>query len=241
MFPIDEGVGFIRANALVGTGLVTAADPVAGTITVDFQGVNVDLAPGDQIVFANGVIGATLSETDWQKWNSGLLDALFTDTVHNVSQAAVPTWAPALLDTNGGTFGFIKARKVRQALENKGDTVLRRVILANGVQNAKDALERTALLWTNSGAMNIDGNAKIQGVTEDTSRFTPPTCAFAIGADAMGKKLLTDKVDEEETIEFGKLYKAEDRSALKGGVDLISAMIFRSRARIAGYTGLDEQ
>jgi hypothetical protein len=241
MFPIGEGVGFVRANALIGTGIVTAGDPVNGTITVDFGGVNVDLAPNDQIVFANGVIGATLSETDWQKWNTGLLEALFAASVHGLATAAAPSWAPSLLDTNGGSFGFVKARRLRQALENKGDTVLRRMILSNGVQNDKDARERAALLWTNPSSMTLDGNAKMAGVTEDTSRFVPPTCAFAIGADAMGKKLLTDKPDEEETIEFGKLYKAEDRSALKGGVDIISAMVIRSRSRLAGYTGLDEQ
>jgi hypothetical protein len=241
MFPIGEGVGFVRANALVGIGVITGGDPVAGTVAVDFLGVNVDLADGDQIVFANGVIGATLSETDWQKWNTGLLEASFADSVHGLAKSVVPSWAPSLVDTAGGSFGFVKARRLRQALENKGDTVLRRLILANGVQNDKDARERLALMWTNSGAMNLDGNAKLSNVTEDTSRFVPPTCAFAIGADAMGKKLLTDKPDEEETIEFGKLYKAEDRSALKGGVDIISAMIFRSRSRIAAYTGLDEQ
>ena len=89
--------------------------------------------------------------------------------------------------------------------------------------------------------MNIDGNASIKGVTEDTSRFVPPTCVFGIGADAMGKKVLTDKPNEDETIDFGKLHKAEDRSALKGGVDLISAMIVRSRSRLATFYGLDEQ
>jgi hypothetical protein len=57
----------------------------------------------------------------------------------------------------------------------------------------------------------------------------------------MGKKVLTDKPDEEETIEFGKLHKAEDRSALKGGVDMISATIIRSRSRLAAEIGLDEQ
>lgn len=241
MFPIDEGVGFVRANAIVGIGTVTAVDDVAGTITVDFDGVAVDLAAGDQIVYANGVIGGTLSETDWQKWNVGLLDALISDDVHSVATSTVPTWAPSLYDSDGGSFGFIQARRMRQALENKGDTKLRRIILSNGVQNDKDARERQALIWTNSSSMNLDGNASMKGVSEDTSRFVPPTCVFGIGADAMGKKVLTDKPDEEETIDFGKLHKAEDRSALKGGVDLISAMVIRSRSRLAGFTGLDEQ
>jgi hypothetical protein len=242
MFPVDEGVGFIRANALVGAGDVTDVDDVAGTITVEFRGDTVDLADGDQIVFANGVIGGTIAETDWQKWNVGILDAGFSDEVHGVATSDVPSWKPAVLDTDGGSWGFIKGRRDKQALENKGDTVLRRVLLSNGVQNDKDARERQALVWMgNSTSMNIDGNASMKGVEEITTRFVPPTCAFGIGADAMGKKVLTDKPDEEETIDFGKLFKAEDRSALKGGVDLISAMIFRSRSRITVHTNLDEQ
>jgi hypothetical protein len=240
MFPIDEGVAFIRSNALVGFGVITDFDATAGTIDVDFDGT-IDLADGDQIVYGNGVTGGTITESDFNKWNAGLLDFLATDTVHGVSTASVPTWAPAVYDTNGGSFDFIKLRKIRQQLANKGDTTLRRLILANGVQNEKDYTERQALIWTDSGNMNLDGNAKAKGATEDTSRFTPPTCAFGIGADAMGKSILSERPDEDGTIEFGRLHKAEDRSALKGGVDTISATICRSRSRIAGYVGLTER
>jgi hypothetical protein len=52
------------------------------------------------------------------------------------------------------------------------------------------------------------------------------------GQDAWGKKIITEKPDEEELIDFGRLYKAEDRSALKGGVDMIGATIIRSRSRL---------
>jgi hypothetical protein len=241
MFPVDEGVGFIRANALVGTGVVTGYDEVAGTIDVAFTGgVAVDLADGDQIVFANGVTGATLDETDWQKWNPGLLDCLVSDELHGLATSDVPSWAPALYDTDGGSFGFVSVRRIRQALQNRGDTTLRRLVLAQGVQNDKDNTERQSLIWTDSGNMNLDGAARSKGATEDSSRFTPPTCAFGIGADAEGKSILSERPDEEGTIEFGKLHKSEDRSALKGGVDTISARIFRSRSRIAGFIGLNE-
>jgi hypothetical protein len=241
MFPIDEGIAFMRTGALLAFAVVTGFDDVAGTIDVDFNGATVDLAANDVIVYGNGVIGNTLSETDYNKWNVGLLDALTSDEVHGVATSDVPTWAPASYDTDGGSWGFLKARRMKQALENRGDTTLKRIILSNGVQNDKDARERQALIWTNSSSMNIDGSAGMKGVSEDTTRYVPPTCVFGIGMDAEGKKVLTDKPDEEETIEFGKLHKAEDRSALKGGVDMISARIFRSRSRIAGAIGLDEQ
>jgi hypothetical protein len=241
MFPPDEGIAFLRAGVLVAFATVTGNDPVAGTIDVDFNGANVDLAADDAIVYGNGVIGNTLSETDYNKWNVGLLDAVVSDEVHGVASSDVPTWAPASYGTDGGSWGWLKARRMKQALENKGDTTLQRIILSNGVLNDKDAKERQALIWTSSSAMNIDGSAGMKGVTEDTTRYTPPTCVFGIGRDAMGKKVLTDKPDEEETIEFGKLHKAEDRSALKGGVDMISATIIRSRSRLAAEIGLDEQ
>ena len=242
MFPIDEGVGFIRTNALVGIGVVTDNDPIAGTITVDFNSTdNIDLADGDQLVFANGVIGNSLDETDFNKWNEGLLGCALNDEVHGLATSDVPSWAPALLDTDGGSFGFIRARHAKQALENKGDTTLRTMLYSNGVQNDKDARERQALIWTNSSSMNLDGNAGVRGVKEDTTRFVPPTCAFGLGADLMGKSVLTDRPDEEGVIDFGKLHKAEDRSAMKGGVDIISATIFRSRSRLVAFTGLDEQ
>ncbi|HXJ66597.1 MAG TPA: hypothetical protein VNN79_22795, partial [Actinomycetota bacterium] len=186
MFPIDEGIAFIRANALVGMATVTDNDG-AGNLTIAFfdasgNAATVDLADGDQIVYGNGVNGLTLGETDFNKWNVGLLQAALADDVHGVATSDVPTWAEALVDQGGGSFGFLKARKAKQALENKGDTVLRRIIVANGVQNDRDAVERQALIWTSTN-MNIDGAATLKGVREDTSRFVPPTCVFGIGAD----------------------------------------------------------
>ncbi len=240
MFPTDEGVAIIRGGVLIGMGIVTGQDEVAGTIDVDWND-NIDPADGDELVYANGVIGATLDETDYGKWNEGLLGAAINDEVHGLATSNEPTWGPAQYGSDGGSFGFLLARRWRQALENKGDTTLRKIILSNGVQNDKDARERQALIWTSSSAMNIDGAASIKGVTEVTTRFVPPTCAFGIGADAIGKSVLTEKPDEEDTIDFGQLYKAEDRGALKGGIHIVDAVIFRSRRRIVAETGLDEQ
>lgn len=241
MFVIGEGVAFVRSNALVGIAEVTDVDDSAGTIDVEFAGgATVDLADGDQIVYANAVNAATLDETDWQKWNVGLLDINTSASLHGVATADVPSWESALWDANGGSYGFVKQKKMRQALENKGDTVLRRVILANGVETDAQARERGALLWSDSGNMNWDATVKGKGISYETSRFVPPTCAFGQGADAWGKKIITEKPDEEELIDFGRLHKAEDKSALKGGVDMIGANICRSRSRFAGYIGLNE-
>ena len=242
IFPVGEGVGFIRSGVLVGLGKVTDNDATAGTIDVKFNGSDtVDLAADDEIVFANGINGATLAETDYLKFNHGILDALLTDTIHGVSSSTVKTWAPAYFSASGGGFGFVMARQLKQALEDKGDTVLKRLILSRGVLNDKDARERGALIWTNPGSMSLDGSAGMKGVSEDSTRFVPPGCAFAIGADAMGKKVLTKKPGQNATLGYSDLRKAEDVSALKGGFNIWSTMIFRSRSRLAGITGLDEQ
>lgn len=242
MFTVGEGVALIQGGNLVANaiGTVTAVDATTPSITVTWIG-SVTVTDNDNIVYANGVTGATISETDYNKWNVGIFDGLITDTVHSLSKAAVQTWAPALYDTNGGSFNFVKMKKMKQALANNGDTTLARVIYSNGVENDLQARERGAVLWSDASNMTLDANVKAKGVQFRTSRFTPPTLACGYGADAWGKKVITDMPDEEETIDFGKLYKAEDRSALKGGVDIISAQIWRSRARVAAYLGLTEQ
>jgi hypothetical protein len=242
MFPVGEGVALVRSGALVtnAIGVISAYSASAGTISVTWGGA-VSITDGDAIVYANGVTGATISETDYNKWNVGLLDGLITDSVHGVATSSVDTWAPALYDTNGGSLGFVKIKRLRQALQNNGETTLRRIIYANGVENDFQARERQALMWTDSGAMNADGNVTIKGTSLDTSRFTPPSCAFALGAEAIKKKVITDKPGEEQQIDFASLYKAEDRSALKGGVDIISANIIPSRSRMGGFAGLNEQ
>lgn len=243
MFAIGEGVALIRASALVtnAIGLVTAVSTANGTITVTWGG-SVTSVANDFVVYANAVTDATISATDFNKWNTGLLDCAVTDTVMSLSTATdSAAWASALYDTNGGSFGFLKIKKIRQALENQGDGVLKRIVWSQGVENDVQARERSALMWLDSGKMNIDANVTSKGVSFDSTRFTPPSCAFGVGADAFGKSVLTDKVSEDESIEFASLYKAEDRSALKGGIDIIDAFIVRSRARTTCHVGLTEQ
>lgn len=242
MFAVNEGVALIRAGSLVSNaiGLVTST-ATAGQVSVTWAG-SVTSQSGDNFVYANAVTDTTISATDYNKWNVGLLDIQVTDTVHSLSTASdTSAWASALYDTNGGSFGFLKRKKMKQALENQGDAVLRRIIMANGVENDMEARERAALLWLDSSKMNIDANVTAKGISFDSTRFTPPSCAFGLSADALGKSVITDKPDENETIEFAQLYKAEDRSALKGGVDFISANICRSRARTTASVGLNEQ
>ena len=52
--------------------------------------------------------------------------------------------------------------------------------------------------------------------------------------------MLTEMPGADETVDFARLFKAEDKSALKGGVDIVGAMFPRARSRFAGYVGLNE-
>jgi hypothetical protein len=187
-------------------------------------------------VYANAVTGGTITETDYNQWPVGLFDAITSASVHGLATATAPTWAAALNNASGGSLGFVKGKKLRQALENNGDTTLRRLIVSTASRTT--CRPRSAAPWCGRrpDAMTLDGNVRMKGVDQDTSRFAPPTYAFGLGADAIGKKVITEKPDEDELIDFGRLFKAEDRSALKGGVDMIWAHIVRSRARLGMYS-----
>jgi hypothetical protein len=154
MFVVGEGVALLsnsttlRANAI---GNVTALSATTPSIDVTWVPGNATPTDNDLVVYANGVTGQTISETDANKWNVGLLDANTSTSVHGVSSGTESTWASALNDSNGGSLDFVKGKKIRQALENKGDTTLKRIVYSNGVENDFQARERGALLWTNSG------------------------------------------------------------------------------------------
>jgi len=81
--------------------------------------------------------------------------------------------------------------------------------------------------WATFGAINV------------SSGYYPPSAGPA--PNTSGKKLLTDKPAEDGMLDFGDMYKAEDRSGLKGGFDLIYALVCRSRAKFARDASLTEQ
>jgi hypothetical protein len=83
---------------------------------------------------------------------------------------------------------------------------------------------------------------KAKGVTFRTSQLVPPGYAFVLDkSKALGKKLLTDKPNEDGSLDFGDLYKAEDRSGWKGGFSLIYAYVWRCRGAAGLYSALTEQ
>lgn len=231
---LQSTVGTLVSNAL---GEITANS--AGLLTTVFDG-SVIAADNQIITFAEAVTDATITATDANRWTTGLLDMLTSTSVHGLSSSAEPNWAAALANTSGGRFTAAKLKKMKQAVSNKGDGTLNRLILAQGVENDIEEGERAARIY-NSSAFDLDQSVKAKGVKIMSSPLTPNGMAIGYDSSAIAKKLLSDKIAEEGALEWGDLYKAEDRSGWKGGFDFIWALVCRSRGKMAYYSGLTEQ
>lgn len=241
LFEVGDYVALIRSSALVtnAIGVITAKSASTPSITVTWAG-SVTSANADQVVFANAVTDATITATDFNRWPVGLLDAVTSSSVHGLATATEPAWAAALNDSAGGRMSYVKLKKLRQALRDNGSASLDNVIIANGVENDMEAGERAARIYSSS-KMDLDGSVSAKGVTFRNSALAVPTAVIGWDNDAIGKKLLSDKPTEDGLIDFGELYKAEDRSGWKGGLDVIHARVIRNRAGIGMYVGLTEQ
>lgn len=240
LFEVGDRIGLIASQALVTNALgAITTNAGAGVLIVLFDGAVV-LAAGQNLVFANGVTGATITETDYNKWPVGLLDIITSSTVHGLATSSAAAWAAALNDTSGGRFSYVKLKKLRQEIANDGGGKLTDIVWSNGVENDVEAGERAARIY-DSAAMDLDGSVRAKGVTFRTSALCPPEHVFGFDRSGWGKKILTEKPAEDGMLNFGDLHKAEDRAGWKGGYDFIYALVCRSRAKFGRYADLTEQ
>lgn len=240
LFEVGDRIGLIASSALVTNALgVIDSKPSDGVLVVTFDG-SVVTAAAQNIVFANAVTDTTITATDYNKWPVGLLDIITSTTVHGLASTTEATWDSAVNNTSGGRFDFVKLKKLRQEIANQGAGKITDVIWSNGVENDVEAGERAARIY-NSSAMDLDGSVRAKGITFRTSELVPPEHVIAFDRSGWGKKLLTDKPSEDGMLNFGDLYKAEDRAGWKGGFDLIYALVCRSRAKFGRYADLTEQ
>lgn len=244
-FVVGDQIAIVRSGALVtnGIGEVTAVSESAGTLTVVMIG-SCDVDANDSIVFANGAINSassTLADgTDYNRWPVGLKDAAESVTVHSLANTTETNWDAALVDSNGGSYSFLKERKARQALHNKGKAKAELCIWANGVENDVIVNERGAVMFSDALNMTFDGSIKTKGLTRFTSRKVPNGHVFLLDRDAIGKFSLLPKPSEGAPA-WGDGDKAEDRNALKFSVDWPFAFVVRKRRGIVEYRGLTEQ
>lgn len=239
LFEVGDRIGMVPSGSLTSNGLGVITSNSAGVLVVTFDGSCVVTA-NDAITFANIVTDTTITATDYNKWPSGLLDIIVSSSLHGLATSSEANWAAARNNTSGGRFSYVKLKKHRQAIYNQGGGQMTDVIWANGVENDVEAGERAARIY-DSSAMDLDGSIKAKGVTFRTSALVPNGHVFSMDRSGWGKKLLTDKPAEDGMLDFGDMYKAEDRSGLKGGFDLIYALVCRSRAKFARDASLTEQ
>ena len=238
---VGDGVAIATGGTLTSNAIGTvSAKATTPTVTVIWGG-SVVSANNDEFYFANAVTDATIGATDYGRWPSGLLDGITSTSVMGLSSSTEANWAAAVNDSSGGRFSYVKLKKARQKIMNASDGTLSDVIWSNGVENDVEAGERAARIYSSS-ALDLDGSVKAKGVTFRTSQLVPPGYAFVLDkSKAMGKKLLTDKPAEDGSVDFGDLYKAEDRSGWKGGFALIMAYVWRCRGAAGLYSSLTEQ
>lgn len=243
LFEIGDRVAGLDAsnsNALLSNGLGEVTAKISdGTIEVIFDG-SVDFDANDNLTFANAVTDTTVTASDYNKWPVGLLEIITASSVHGLATSSEPNWAAAVNNTSGGRFSYVKLKNLRQQIANKGGGKLTDVVWAQGVENDVEAGERAARIYESS-AMDLDGSIKAKGVTFRTSDLVPPEHVFAFDRSGWGKKILTDKPSEDGMLDFGDLYKAEDRAGWKGGFDLVYALVCRSRGKFGRYADLTEQ
>jgi hypothetical protein len=236
------GLDASNSNALLSNALGEVTAKIsAGIIEVTFDG-SVDVDAADYLTFANGVTDTTITASDYNKWQPGLLEITTASTLHSLATSSEANWAAALNDTNGGRFGRVKLKKARQEIYNDGGGKLTDVVWSNGVENDVEAGEAAGRIY-DSSSFDLDQSVKAKGVTFRTSQLVPPGHVFAFDRSGWGKKLLTDKPAEDGQLDFGsaELFKAEDRSGFKGGFTFMWAQVCRSRAKFVRYASLTEQ
>jgi len=243
LFEVGDRIGLIRSAALVSNalGAITVKDASAGTLEVVFDG-SVDADAADDIVFANGVTDTTITATDYNKWQPGLIDITTASTLHGLATSSEANWAAARNDTSGGRYGRAKLKADRQAIANASGGKLTDVVWSQGVENDVEAGEAAGRIY-DSSAFDLDQSVKAKGITFRTSQLVPPGHVFAFDRSGWGKKLLTDKPAEDGTLDFGsaELFKAEDRSGFKGGFSFMWAQVCRSRGKFVRRASLTEQ
>jgi hypothetical protein len=232
LFEVGDRIALIRSAALVtnALGVITANDG-AGILTVVFDG-SVDADAADNVVFANAVTDATITASDYNKWQPGLLEITTASTLEGLATSSEPNWAAARNDTAGGRYGRAKLKADRQVIYNAGGGKLTDVVWSNGVENDVEAGEAAGRIY-DSSSFDLDQSVKAKGVTFRTSQLVPPKHVFAFDKSGWGKKLLTDKPAEDGMLDFGsaELFKAEDRSGFKGGFTFMWAQVCRNRAK----------
>lgn len=246
-FAIGDWVGLVRSATIVANafGQVTAISAANGTIDVTWVG-SVDSDANDYVVFANNAISsgaATLAAgTGYNRGVVGRLDAINSDTVHNLSGGTYPEWNAGYTSSTAGRFSAVKIRRGIQEISNQSaQTGGFNVIMADGVERDFFGGNMSAVRYDDPNNMQLDGTYKYKGVKFLHSPNCPPGYVFMDRAGSIAKFSLVPQPDESTGAMFPDGVKAEDRNGLKFSVNFPYAQVNRSRRGQAMWSSQTEQ
>jgi hypothetical protein len=242
LFRANDLVAIIHSAAILEFGVVVAspaASGTAGNIDVTWNS-SITATAGDLILFAAAVTGATINETDQNRWPVGLLDGLTSASVHGLANTTQPFWAAGYANTTGGRMAYATQEAMANGLWNLGGVKMNRVIYSQGVRRDIIAGERAALRY-NSSDFDWDGEIGTKGLKYMTSVLAPTGFFIGWNDECIGKKVLSDKPDYEGGPNIFSLDKVQDKGAIAASYDFVYARIWSNRAGTGYASGLTEQ
>jgi hypothetical protein len=239
LFREGQLVALIRSGAIVEFGVYNGL----GTSGVGYADItfNASITPtaDDIVIQAAAVTGATLSETDQNRWTVGLLDATLSASVHGLATSTAPNWA-SYQDTTGGRWSYAKQEKMFNEIYNNGGVQADRIIWSQGVRRDVIAGERAALRYESS-SFDFNGKFGTTGIKYMTSRLAPTGMVFAWNQDVYRKRVLSDKPTMDGGPGMFSLDKVQDKGSVAASINFIHFKAVNNRAGMGIATGLTEQ
>ena len=234
-----EGVALIRSGNLIEFGIYNGT----GTSGVGYADITFTSAitptADDLLVRANAVTGATISETDVNRWPVGLFDATLSASVHGLATSSAPNWA-SYQDTTGGRWSYAKQEKMFNEIWNNGGVQADTIIWSQGVRRDVIAGERAALRYESS-SFDFDGKFSTSGIKYRTSRLAPVATVFGYAKDVYRKRLMSDKPSPDGSPSMFSLDKVQDRSSMAASINFLYFRCVNNRAGMGVAVGLSEQ
>ncbi len=223
--------------ALRGTGVVASVH--ATNATFDFTSAPGGTAANDLIKFANSVEDADLVQTDHNRGLTGMLDALKSASVQNVSNSTVPNWDVGYADTAAGRFGTVELRRGKQGIMNRGGGDANLVFMSQGVSNDLVAGLRGGLRFSNAFALEVDGEPTAKGMKIMSTQRVPPGHVVMLDKANSVKKI--NLLDGLQTPGWQEAEKIPNRAGFVFPIDWPCQMVYTSRANMAYFTNKTEQ
>lgn len=223
-----------------GQGVVNSVSNSAGTINVTTAGGSSTWTAGDPIVFFNTVTDTTKAGTELNLWTGGLLDQSQSSSYLGLASSGAPNWA-SYTDSSGGRFGPVKYWNGQQYINDYAGTQADTLILSRGVLNDARAAERSAKVYMNTDAFDLDGNLEAKGLDIRSSLLAPPGMAFLYDSEVVTKVDLNDLPSANGSADLFEVDKLPNQDRYASAINHARCIINTNRAGLVVYSGLNEQ